>query len=408
MADLRLVTTSAAPQGLPPLIVRLGLNDDFLLHEFEGLGSHVIARTISQAKAAPALGRLAREHYLLGLLVDPDTWLNQLPVDERPPSFGAARFASPVLLNLAAQPLTAADEDAYVRAALEELTLLGASIYVAPYHLGGGPDCPIRSLDLRLARRTTARFREMRLSEPRVGERFPVARQVFACIAIDPKDLLDPLSRATLVTLYSNVDVDGFVLKIVGLSEQLSVSRVRAVADFAFSLSVKSGRDVVLGGGKNLALAFVGAGLPAAILGIGEGEVFRVRRRRGGGGARPVYHSVAMRSVDTFARSVSAGYRAEMLFLNSPCPCGHHRADLPPANRRELKLHTMSTRIRSFADAASWSATGVEAELRERVAQANALAMPLGYPQLPETFLAVASEAAATRRRWRRGQLGIE
>lgn len=401
MAALRLISGGASSPPLPPLIVRLGLHDEFLLREFEGFGTPVIARTIAQAKSDASLGQLARDRYGLGLMVDVDTWRNQLPVACRPVSFSAARFAAGRAFDLAHEPLSTDEEDAYVRLTFEELALSRATTWVAPYHVGGGPDCPIRRLDLRLARKAAIRFRAQRLDEPRSSEPFPAARQLYAAIAILPGDLVDPLSRNTLGYLYSEIPVDGYVLKIVGLAEVTPVSQVEAVADFATALQLRTGRNVVLSGGKNLALALVGGGLSSAILGISEGEVFHVRGRAIGGGARPVYHSAALRSVDTHAKSIAAGYRAEILFLHSACSCGHHRPDLPPDGTRERKRHTMSERIRDFANAASWGVGRCESEMRHRVEQANTLAVPIGYAQLPETFVAAANAAAQATRRFR-------
>lgn len=361
----------------------------------------VVARTIAQAKSDPSLARLARNRYGLRTLIDPDTWRNELPVAQRPKSFGLTEFATGQALDLRVRPLSSADEDAYVRTLLEELTAAQTSIYLAPYHLGGGPDCPVRGLDLRLARRAADRFRALRLNEPRDSDPFPVERQVFAVICIRPHDLLDPLAQQMLVNLYRDLHVDGYVLKVASLSEQTPIAQVTAVTRFAFGLSLTTERDVILSGGKNLAYAFVGAGLSSAILGIGEGEVFSVGSFARAGGQRPTYHSGALRSVDTHTKSLGAGYRAEILFLRSPCACGHHRGDLPPEDHHQRKFHTMSERLRDFAEAREWSLDEVETTLGSRIAASDRLTTPIGYPPLPESFMTVAREASRVRRRWR-------
>jgi hypothetical protein len=400
VATLRVIQGGAPAHSLPPLVVRLGLRDEFLLHEFEGYGTPLVARTIAQAKGAPGFASVARDRYGLGLWVDVDTWRNQIPVEDRPVSYGAAAFAARQALDLERHQLSPDEENAYVRLTFEELAICRATKWVAPYHLGRGPDCPIRGLDLRLARRAAARFRAMRLNEPPPNERFALARQLYGVIAIRPGDLLDPLARNTLSYLYSEIALDGYVLKVVGLSETTPLRQIEAVADFGFNLQLRSGRDVLLSGGKNLALAFVGAGLSAAILGISEGEVFYVRGQAAGGGARPVYHSIALRSVDTHSKSLAAGSRSEILFLRAPCGCGHHRIDLPPEGTRERKLHTMSERIRQFSEARSWGERHCGDEMQKLVRAADALAVPIGYQPLSDGFVAVTHAARVARRRF--------
>ena len=121
---------------LPPLIARLGLHDQFLLEESEGFRMDVVGRTIAQARGDPALAHLARDRYGLGMLIDPDSWRNQWPVDDRPVSFQKARFASEQALDFHRRPLSGAEENAYVRATLEEEVAAAAigQAYVADHH----------------------------------------------------------------------------------------------------------------------------------------------------------------------------------------------------------------------------------------------------------------------------------
>src|SRR3954466_719917 len=100
MTALRLVVGGGVLPELPPLLVRPGLWDEFLIEAFEGYSTDVIARTVALARGNTAFGRLARERYSLGLLVDLDSWRNQMPVEERPKSFGKAAFAAKRALDL--------------------------------------------------------------------------------------------------------------------------------------------------------------------------------------------------------------------------------------------------------------------------------------------------------------------
>jgi hypothetical protein len=398
MAGLRLVQSTSPPAPeLPPLIARLGLHDERLLTEFEGFGMSVIGRTIAQAKTDPGLARLARDRYGVEVLIDPDNCRNQLPVSDRTKGFQKASFALASALDLHQRTLSSQEMTRYVRLTLQDLAEMRATIFVAPYHLGGGPDCPIRGTDLRLARRAVNAFRSLRLAEPRRSERYPVERRLFAGIAIRPADLLDPVARQMLVHLYSAIEVSGYLVKIVGLSEDVPIQQVMAAADFVFSLFHRGGRDVILGGGKNLALAFVGAGLPATMLGIAEGEVFNVGAGGRNQGAKPIYHSALWRSVA--ASTEAAALRAEILFHKNPCSCGHHRAKDLPENLHTLKLHTLSRRLDDFRTVAAWPESKVEHKMNTRISEINAVAADAGYPACSTAFVAVVQAAERARRR---------
>lgn len=400
MTGLALVQDrSIPPRGMPPLIARLGLHDKVLLTEFEGFGMSVVGRTIAQAKADPGLARLARERYGVEVLIDPDNWRNQLPVSDRTKSFQKASYALPGVLDLRTRTLSPSEMTAYVRLTLQDLAQMRATIFVAPYHLGGGPDCPIRSTDLRLLRRAVNAFRSLRLAEARSDERFPVEKRLLAGIAIRPADLLDPGARQMLVHLYSAAEVSGYLVKAVGLSEDTPIAQLVAVADFVFSLYYRSGRDVILGGGKNVALAFIAAGLPAAMLGIAEGETFYVGSGGRNQGARPVYSSPLWRSVAP--TTLAARLRAEMLFDKNPCDCGHHRPKELPADMHTLKLHTLTMRLRDFSTVAEWGEHDALPEMTARVAEVNAIASASGYPPCPAAFTAVVDAAQRARRRAR-------
>lgn len=397
MAELALVQNLSIPtRGMPPLIARLGLHDEMLLTEFEGFGMSVVGRTIAQAKADPGLARLARERYGVEVLIDPDNWRNQMPVSDRTKNFQKASYALPGVLDLRSRTLSPSEMTAYVRLTLQDLAEMRATIFVTPYHMGGGPDCPIRSTDLRLLRRAVNSFRSLRLAEARSGERFPVEKRLFAGIAIRPADLLDPAARQMLVHLYSAAEVSGYLVKVVGLSEDTPIAQLVAVADFVFSLYYRSERDVILGGGKNVALAFVATGLPAAMLGIAEGETFYVGTGGRNQGARPIYSSALWRSVAP--TTVAAALRTEMLFHKNPCDCGHHRPKDLPANLRTLKLHTLTKRLHDFGTVAEWGERSALPEITARVAEINAIASASGYPPCSAAFVAVVEAAQRARR----------
>lgn len=402
MASLRLLLASAPDPQLPPLIVRLGLHDQFLLDESQGFRMDVIGRSIAQAKSDPSLARRARDEYALGVLVDPDTWRNQQPVTERPPGYRKAIFGNDAPIDPEQRPLSPIEENAYVRAVLEEEVAARATIFVPPYHVAGGPDCAIRSLDLRLAHKAINRFRSLRLDEPRPADPFPRVGQIFVCVCIHARDLLDARNRHMLAHLYAQLQAHGFLVKIAGLSELSPDASVRAVADFCFMLKTLSQRPVIIAGVKNLAYAFVAAGLDSAMLGIGEGEGFTPRGRARGGGARPAYVRALLRNVFTDHASPGTLLRAEILFERIPCDCGHHPSRRPPQGPRERKLHTLINRLRDFNEAAAWPEHEATTKLAARVRHANKNALRAGFAPVAPSFLAVAEQADLTRKRLRR------
>jgi hypothetical protein len=239
-------------------------------------------------------------------------------------------------------------------------------------------------------------FHSLRLAEARSSERFPIERRLFAGIAIRPGDILDPMARQMLVHLYNAIEVSGYLVKIIGLSEDSPIQHVIAAADFVFGLLHRSGRDVILGGGKNLALAFVAAGLPAAMLGIAEGEVFNVGSGGRNRGAKPIYHSALWRSVA--ASTVAAALRAEFLFARNPCDCGHHRGKYLPQGLHELKLHTLTKRLHDFRAVAAWPDSETARRMIAQLAEIDAVAARAGYPPTSVAFVAVIQAAERARR----------
>jgi len=152
---------------------------------------------------------------------------------------------------------------------------------------------------------------------------------------------------------------------------------------------------------KNLAFAFVAAGVDAAMLGIGEGEGFVPRGRVKGGGARPTYIRALLRNVFTENAHLATLLRAEILFERIPCDCGHHPSKRPPHGQRERKLHTLTERLRDFNEAAAWTEREVIAKLTARIRRTDKNALRTGFDPPPGTFLAVAEQADLTRRRLR-------
>jgi hypothetical protein len=400
MADFRLIQSDqlvASSGASAPVVMRLGLHDEFVFDEYDGFGLSVIGRTTAQARKGPALTKLARDKYRLDVLFDCDTWRNELEPSARSLGFKEARVNFETRFDPRLETLTQAHEEDYVRAAFEEAARAHATIWTPPYHASGrGPDCPARRLDLRLAGIAARRFRGAGLDQD--GN-----RRLFAVIAIDPRELCYPLARAGLAALYAATSVDGFVVKPIDFSEASPLNVVEAVALFIGELRRISGRPVVAGGTKNLSLPLIAGGIASSVmLGIGEGEGFHVGANSRGG-SRPVWHPGALRSVAPKSKSAPAARRAMLLFERHPCDCGHHPSGRPPLNEGERKLHTFSCRIRDFYEL---SGANGEAVMRRRLREADKVARAVGYPALPQSYVRVLDVAAQLRRRDGRDQLG--
>ncbi len=393
--------------GRVPLIVRLGLHDDRVLRYFDGFGMPIVAHTILQNEAHRPLVRLAREAHGLAVLIDPENFLNQVDVSMRRKSFAEARYAARGVLDVRHDQLDGQQEIAYVRDTLAEQRERRATLLVSPYHFAGGPDCQGRQTDLRFAQASARLFRSLQWNEPSPGERFPIQRELYAGMAIGVRDLRTPLDRAWLEWAYADLDVDGYFVRIAGLSESSSYFDATNCAEFLLGLWLAAKRPVILGGGGNLSMALLAQGLPAVSLGLGEGERFMFPPQTGTRSqGRPVYHAGLMRNVNPKSAHVAASARAHRLFRKYRCECGHHPSHRAPKGP-ERKLHTFSLRYRDAANFSSGQMTTRAQLLRSRLTTAREIALDLGYPPPGAAWEAVIEAGIRIqRRRAQAGELG--
>jgi hypothetical protein len=123
--------------------------------------------------------------------------------------------------------LTRAEERELVRTALQQQA--GEARIVAPFRLAGDLEDPERQSDLRLAAMAAREFRQARLGV--------TGRELWAGVRVDVACLRDPLARAGLVSMYAQLDVDGFVVEVDGDDLELA-------AELVLGLEQQSGKPV--------------------------------------------------------------------------------------------------------------------------------------------------------------------
>jgi hypothetical protein len=350
MAPLHVVPTpdeSRQPVARSLFIPRLGWKDAVLLDDFGGFETPLVAHPLGQAATDRSLVSRANK-WQVGLILDPETWLNELPVDRR----GAFRHLSISMDGQLDGLRTRLDRDLaydYAIRCLEEQRSRGATILIPPYHLAGGATAVGRVRDLTLASIAVDLFEEQRMGEQLLGER-QSQREIRIGIALKHEDLRSPGERAWLVAQYARLGGRGFWVRICDLNESSDVTEIAAAASFLFSLQQLSQRPVVTVASGNLHLAFLAAGLGGASVGLGEAEHFSVQIRRvKGPRRRAVYHQTVLRSLRGVLDGSPSDQRLSRLFNRFPCECGHHPSVDPPSGS-SLKRHTLSLRIRDGAE----------------------------------------------------------
>jgi hypothetical protein len=123
--------------------------------------------------------------------------------------------------------LTRAEERELVRESLQRQA--AQARVVAPFRLAGSLDDPQRQSDLRIAAIASREFRQARLGA--------AGRELWAGLRLDLETLGDPLARAGLVSLYAQLEVDGFVVELEGEDVEL-------LAELVLGLELQSGKPV--------------------------------------------------------------------------------------------------------------------------------------------------------------------
>jgi hypothetical protein len=377
VSRLRPVESSSPPLPGRP-ILQLSPGGCSLLDELGPVLGPTVALTVARHIATPELGAAARRTLGLELLVDPETWRNQQPPSARPAAFGRCGYALGSAFDADRHRLSSHDERTYLRAVLEAQVAAHATRLIAPYHRSGGPASASRSLDLRLAERAVDLLPQL---DGGVG------RRLYVGLAVTPRLLRTPLDRAWLASRYGSLEASGLYVTFPGPTERRARIDIEAAAELLAALREVGAGEILVAATSGLALPFVASGLAdAAVLTTGG-----------------VYHAESLRSVLPEA-SNAARRRAEALFSCTPCSCGHHRADLPPACGDGRTLHTATQLAAAFTAVDDRTETSDDSYVR-RLARADGVARQAGYAPISPAGLAVLAVARRARRRRARAQL---
>jgi hypothetical protein len=373
--------------GASQWIPRLGFADRGLIPLIAASGIRMTARSLAQEGVNPQLGFLAREPYELGLVLEPETWRNQVPPPDRAPGFNALPYA---LRETALRP----DHDRlapdsirnYAEAVVDEQAARGATLLLTPCHHVSEPDRSGRATDLELADAAAAYVQSEGLRAPAATDPHQVERELYAAIIVDVRALSEETS-AFLLARYCALPVDGFWVRVSNLSHESSPACALEAATFLFALQAASNRPVVLAGGGHLHLGFLASGLAGASIGIAENERFSFPAPAPRPGPRSLvaYHPLLLRNYAINGPLISAAFQTH------GCGCGHHDPEVPPSGR-EVKRHTLTLRLSDAHFFTSGAIDEREEHLRQRIEQARTAASWLGQPPIRvQTWLAVAA-----------------
>jgi hypothetical protein len=379
-------SSSHLASGASQLIPKLGFRQERLIGLLAKLDVVLASAALSQAPP-PALPLSGQR--LTAFLFDPETPNLQLPVHERGKRFTDLPYGRLPQIRSSAARLDEAKLLHYVQLVLAAQLEAGASVLVSPYHFVRAADTG-RQMDLQLARLATSIFEDQGMAEPRwSGESEAPPRQLLAGLMLDVRELRVGAHVEFLLRSYAGLEVDGYLVRLVGLHEAAENADVGNGARLLRMLELRSGRPVVADSPGNLALPLLAGGLSAVSLGIVWGERVRAptpmssqidengRRRRYG--KRHIYHPRFLRSFESNGKNAVSAFRLEH------CDCGEHEEHRPPTGG-EIDRHTSVARVvqaaeltegtveeraqnlRSLLSAATWAAAEADVPTPKKLA----------------------------------------
>jgi hypothetical protein len=340
----------------------------------------------------------------LGVVLPAQTWRNQLPLDhpKRTGAFAELRVHRPgvrfapdeALLRPGFAQRYATD---HIAAELES----GATIATTPGHVLEHEGGQGRQNELLLARLTVEEFGARRASSPAPGQRG--SRTLYATIVLQGRHAAIPGVIEWLVNSYADLSgIGGYW--IVAVNTTQSARQLAAYSRLALRLQELTERPAVVSCVGDAQLALLASGVAATCAGL-HGMSFRYPpaslpesddedEEETGLGVH-VYHRAVLGSAGPLGAAGDRVGRA--LFLNRPCPCGHHPAAEPPSGKRQTVAHNFWSISADACDFALPVVSVAEARLATRVTVAKRTRALVKMSRLRPGFASVPREAARFR-----------
>jgi hypothetical protein len=326
----------------------------------------LVAHPLVDALAHPRLARKVRRGLALGLLLEPEVYLLQLPKEVR------ADFERETDLLLEARDGEHLDlerkrtpgELAEFSHHILDLEVRGlATALLAPAPLLRDGNATALDNALALLEVSADYFAAEGLETPADADLPFRPRQLLASLTLDVRLLREPTFLRRVLDAYVEPPQGayGFVVQVANLSSRPVLADVRSLSEVLYNLQHRSGLPVIVARVGNLGLGYLAGGLAGYSLGNGVSELLTFpplvysknsRDQKDGkkrGFSLVAFHGPLLRNLQTIGRYDTAGLRA---FHRLPCPCGRHEFGKAPRHNKAKKLHGFWWRIGQARSAA--------------------------------------------------------
>ena len=306
--------------GVGSFVPFLGHQQQHLLASLAARGVTTTASPLHYMAHNRELALFSTAESPLGLALDPMTHRRQLPPSLRGKAYRAQPHGDGPAFDPDRDRLTRTERESLATGPLELQRRHGATLLITAHHLCGAAGTTGRTLDLDLAEAGIEHFAAERLDQPAEHAAVQTTREIYVGLAVDEDVLRSPAQLLRLVDVYSELDANGYWVKLAGFTHSGAHAVARGGGQLLGALS-ESGRPVVCSGAGSLHVALLVADISSSI-GLGEAESFSVpcasTRRHEGPRGRLIYHP-------TYARSFRADHEpAKRAFAASRCRCREH------------------------------------------------------------------------------------
>jgi hypothetical protein len=185
----------------------------------------------------------------------------------------------------------------------------------------------------------------------RLNDPHRIRREVYATLLVRP-GLLNRQSVRWLIDAYGSIDLDGFLVWVVGFTGTLA--QVDPLLALVEGLREATGRPVVVAGAGHLWQMLLSRGAagavagrrtalswPADALAPNPAPPVDPGTDEDGGWGIPVYHGEILGAIRI---GEPGDVDRRRLFFRHPCPCGHHELGSPPEGQKAIRAHNRGGR----------------------------------------------------------------